>query len=50
MSRSGGGSRTDRDRQGVLLSRACASQDQFPDFEKRGDSFRALVQTLLGGS
>ncbi len=31
----------------VLLSPACASQDQFADFEKRGDAFRALVQSLL---
>jgi UDP-N-acetylmuramoylalanine--D-glutamate ligase len=33
----------------VLLSPACASFDQFPDFEKRGDRFRALVETLLAG-
>ena len=33
----------------VLLSPACASFDQFPDFEKRGDRFRAIVQTLLAG-
>ncbi len=31
----------------VLLSPACASYDQFPDFEKRGDAFRHLVEGLL---
>jgi UDP-N-acetylmuramoylalanine--D-glutamate ligase len=31
----------------VLLSPACASFDQFPDFEKRGDRFRVLVRSLL---
>jgi UDP-N-acetylmuramoylalanine--D-glutamate ligase len=30
----------------VLLSPACASFDQFPDFEARGDAFRAAVQAL----
>ena len=30
----------------VLLSPACASFDQFPDFEKRGDAFRQIVQGL----
>jgi UDP-N-acetylmuramoylalanine--D-glutamate ligase len=30
----------------VLLSPACASFDQFPDFEKRGDVFREIVATL----
>ncbi|HET6378944.1 MAG TPA: UDP-N-acetylmuramoyl-L-alanine--D-glutamate ligase [Methylocella sp.] len=33
----------------VLLSPACASFDQFPDFEKRGDCFRAIVADLLAG-
>jgi len=30
----------------VLLSPACASFDQFPDFEVRGDAFRSLVHGL----
>jgi UDP-N-acetylmuramoylalanine--D-glutamate ligase len=31
----------------VLLSPACASFDQFRDFEDRGDQFRALVEGLM---
>jgi UDP-N-acetylmuramoylalanine--D-glutamate ligase len=30
----------------VLLSPACASFDQYPDFEARGDHFRALVEAV----
>jgi UDP-N-acetylmuramoylalanine--D-glutamate ligase len=31
----------------VLLSPACASFDQFQDFEHRGDVFRAIVQAMM---
>jgi UDP-N-acetylmuramoylalanine--D-glutamate ligase len=32
----------------VLLSPACASYDQFENFEQRGDAFRAIVGSLPG--
>jgi UDP-N-acetylmuramoylalanine--D-glutamate ligase len=35
-----------RRRDTVLLSPACASYDQYPDFEARGEHFRALVREL----
>ena len=33
----------------VLFSPACASFDQFKDFEARGDAFKAIVAQLCGG-
>jgi UDP-N-acetylmuramoylalanine--D-glutamate ligase len=34
----------------VLLSPACASFDQYPDFEQRGDAFRKIVEAIEDGS
>ena len=34
----------------ILFSPACASFDQFRDYESRGDAFRALVAELTGGA
>jgi UDP-N-acetylmuramoylalanine--D-glutamate ligase len=32
-----------------MLSPACASFDQFRDFEARGDQFRQIIEALLEG-
>jgi len=39
--------RSDAQQPVVLLSPACASYDQYPNFERRGDAFRALVSDIL---
>jgi len=31
----------------ILLSPACASYDQYKNFEERGDHFKQLVKTIM---
>ena len=38
---------SDEDDPIVLLSPACASFDQFKDFEARGEAFKQLVSSLM---
>ena len=42
-------SKAARPRDVVLLSPACASYDQYRDFEERGEHFRRLVRELASG-
>jgi UDP-N-acetylmuramoylalanine--D-glutamate ligase len=46
----GDASQRARDGEVVLLAPACASFDQYANFEERGDHFRSLVKRLTDGS